>query len=246
MRRRRTHPLGLVARLCLAVGVAVGALGSASAGAAPVDKASDHVAIRAFDRYLKASGASLTASRRADRAFVRSISARCRNVLAPLASRAAGSVNAKAVKLFVDESVFDLVDKANAPIRQPFSRLAQTLSSLRWSSAGAARAVAAFAPAERRVFSLAPSDLCADAHAFGANPHVTPSGTRRWVAKWRSANKAAGRAAFRLGQVLGFFHGPADVGALRDIGRRANRLSVADKALERAQATSLLGALGLH
>jgi hypothetical protein len=226
--------------------MAVVALGSASAGAAPADRASDHVAIRAFDRYLKASGASLPASRRADQAFVRSISARCRNVLAPLASRPASSVNAKALKLFVDESVFDLVDRSNAPIRQPFSRLAQTLSTLRWSSAGAAHAVAAFAPAERRVFSLAPSDLCADARAFRANPHITSAGTRRWVANWQRANKAAGRAAFRLGEVLGFFHGPADVGALRDIGRRANRLSAADKTLERAQETSLLGALGIH
>jgi hypothetical protein len=48
---------------------------SGSAAAAPVDVASEHVAVRAFDRYLRGQIADVPAPRQLENAFVASISA---------------------------------------------------------------------------------------------------------------------------------------------------------------------------
>ena len=50
-----TQPIRNIMRLVVTVAVTMAALGSATAIAAPVDKASDRVAVRAFNHYVKAS-----------------------------------------------------------------------------------------------------------------------------------------------------------------------------------------------
>jgi hypothetical protein len=244
--RRRTRTPRILGPLCLAVAIGILASSSATALAAPIDRASDHVALRAFNRYVKATLSRIPASKRSDESYVHSIAARCRNVLARLASRPVSAVNKNAVKAFVEETVFDLTDKANGPLARPLQQLGHTLSTTRWSTRRTAATVGAFIVAQRKVFALAPPDLCADARAFVANPHATPHGTKRWVAKFTRTSRAANRAGFAFGEVLGFFHGPADVGALNELGRLSKRLTAADKRLESAEETHLLGALGLH
>lgn len=64
------------ARLCIGIGLAVFASCSASAVAAPVDVASEHVAVRAFDRFLRGLVSDIPADRQSDDAFVTSISRR--------------------------------------------------------------------------------------------------------------------------------------------------------------------------
>jgi hypothetical protein len=242
----RTQPLRIRGPLCLALAAIVLAAASAPARAAPIDNASDHVAVRAFERYLKTTRSRLPASRRSDDAFVHSISARCANVLAPLASRPVSSVSAKAARTFVEETAYDVVLKANAPLRRPLARMGRTLSTLHWSDPRTTSTVGAFAAAEGKVLALATSDVCADARAFAANPHATPAGTRRWVANFLRKSNTASRAGFGLGEVLGVFHSRSDAGVLKDIGRLAKQLAGADKRLETGEETSLLGALGLH
>ena len=231
---------------CLGIATAILTASAAPALAASVDTASDHVAVRAFDRYVKAELASVPASRRADQSFVNSISAHCRNALAPLAHRPASAINTKAARAFINETVLDVVVEATVPLRRPLSRIAHTLSGLRWSTQRVTAIVAAFPAAERRLFSIAPSDLCADARAFARNPHAAPPGTRHFVARVKHVSGLANRAGFRFGEVLGAFHGPRDKRVIRDIGRVTNRLLAADKRLAAAEEGKLLGALGLH
>ncbi len=246
MTHRRTLTIRMLAPLGVVLAIGILLSWSATALAAPIDKASDRVAVRAFNSYLKASLSGLPASKRSDQAFVHSIAARCGNVLAPLGSRPASSVNQKAAKKFVQETVYDLTDKSNVALARPFGRMAHTLSATRWSSRPAAAAVTAFILTEHKVLSIAPSNLCADARAFAANPGKTPAGTGRWVAKFVHANNAAGHAAFVFGEVLGTFRSPSDAGALKNLGRLSKRVTAADKKLEKTEETNLLGALGLH
>jgi hypothetical protein len=240
------HRIRILGPRCLGIALAILAMWSAPAAAAPIDRASAHVALRALDRYLRATLASLPAAKRSDQAYVRSISAGCRNALAPLNSKPASALNKAAARAFIDETVFDLVDRANLPLRGPLARMSGTLSGLRWSSPRIGAIVNAFPAAERALFAVAPSDLCADARAFAANPRAEPAGTRQWVATFTRASRRANRAGAGLGVVLGSFHGRRDVGVLRDLGRQARRLGLADKKLEVAQEGSLLRALGLR
>jgi hypothetical protein len=214
--------------------------------AAPIDRASDHVAVRAFDRYLHAALASLPAARRADERFIASISARCRGALAPLASRPATPASKNAAKALAAETVFDLIVTANEPLRSPLARFTGTVLGLRWSSARTASVIAAYPAAAHRLLVLGPSDLCADARAFVANSNVVPAGTGRWEARFARDSKATGKTAFAFGEVMGFFHGPRDTRVLKEIGRLSNRLAPAEKSLATAEETRLLNALGLH
>jgi hypothetical protein len=239
-------PLRILLAPGLAVAIAALTLLSAVATAAPVDSASTHIALRALDRYVKASQASLPASRRSAQEFVVAIAGRCPNALAPLASLPASFANSPSAKAFIDETVADLVAKTNAPLGGAVARLGATLRGLRWSSPRAAAIVAVFPRATHALVAIGTSDLCADARAFAAHPHSTPAGTRRWLAKFRAVNTRATNAAHVFGLVLGAFRAPKDAGVLRDIARRANQLLAADKALTLAEEKNLLGALGLH
>jgi hypothetical protein len=230
----------------LVIAMASMALWSASAVAAPIDRASDHVALRAFDRYIHATLTSLPAAKRSDQAYVRSISASCGNALAPLSSKPASALNKTAARAFFEETVFDLVDRANLPLRGPLARMAQTLSRLQWSSPRIRAIINAFPAAEGALFAVAPSDLCTDARAFAANPRAEPAGTRHWLPMFLHASRRANKAGGGLGVVLGAFHGPRDASVLRDLGRQAKRLGAADKRLETTEEARLLRALGLH
>ena len=82
---------------------------SATALAAPVDVRSGHVALRALDRYLREQLSTVPIARRDDRAFVASVSSRCRNVLAAYAKLPASQVNTSAAFTFGQEAGADVV-----------------------------------------------------------------------------------------------------------------------------------------
>jgi hypothetical protein len=213
--------------------------------AAPVDVASDHVALRAFDRYVKAELLNVPAGQRADDAFVSSISSGCHGVLTPLASLPSGAFNTSAVTAFFEEAGGDLALAADVPNLVPLRHLSKALSKLRWSSVRTKATVARAASAERTLFSLAPSDLCADARALAANPEAVPPGTVQWLATVGgdgSADKAAFTAFFK---VLGRFLRPGDARVSKDIASVSRQFGAARQNLQRAEAQKLLAALGL-
>lgn len=93
-----------------------------------VDAASDHAATLAYHRFLSATVAP---SRRADDAFVSSISTSCPNVLAAVNLLPAGSFSRSAVLAFGEEMAGDLTLAAVAPWHGPFAKLAAALRRLR-------------------------------------------------------------------------------------------------------------------
>jgi hypothetical protein len=225
--------------------MAVIGLCTATASAAPIDVQSAHVALGAFDGYLRATLSDIPASRRSDNAFVASIATGCSEVLAPLAPGPPSAVSAKAARAFSTEVAFDVVLVSTKPLHAPLARMTDTFSKLRWSTKGLAAIVARFPAAEHRLFSLPPSDLCADARALAANPRATPQGTRQFVATVGRDSNAAKKAGAALGEVLGLLHGTADASVIQDLGRILKRLASADQKLATAEISKVFKVLGI-
>ncbi len=117
-------------RKWVAVGVAVGSLAllPAGAGAAPIDTASDHAALVAYHSYVEGLLSSLPAAHTAMADYVSSISARCPDVLAPIAALPSGSVNNGAALAVGEELGEDLDAAAYPALRAPFARFARVES----------------------------------------------------------------------------------------------------------------------
>ena len=218
---------------------------SATALAAPVDVRSGHVALRALDRYLRQQLSAVPIGRRDDRAFVASVSSRCRNVLAAYAKLPMGQVSTSAAFTFGEEVGLDVAVVAYAANRTAYTKLNRTLSRLRWSSHRTKATVKRVMASEHAVLSLAPSDICSDATALAANPQTAPPATLRWLSGVVRANDADGRALSAFSNAAARFATPADVPLLKDIIRVSDRVSSAQQALARTEGRKLLRALGI-
>ncbi len=231
-------------KLCLGIAVALFVVSSGSAAAAPVDVASEHVAVRAFDRYLRGRIADVPAARQLENAFVASITASCQGVLTPVFRLPQGSLKPDTVLAFIEEISGDLTVEIDAASHGRLARMTRALSHLPWSSKRTKATVTRFLDAQHRLLSLAPSNLCADANALAANPQVTPPGTLQWVATLGTASRAttAGNAAFL--KMLGRFADASDAPVFKDIAGLPKRFVRAYKPLLKAAATKLLTTLG--
>ena len=137
------------------------------AAAAPVDAHSAHLGLRAYRAYLSSTLAKVGAAGRSDDAFVATIGAGCPGVLAPLNS--SNDPNQTVLTQFGKEVGVDMVVAAFVPYRRVVATLAVRLERLHWSSPATGRRIRAALAAQRAVFELRPSDLCADASALAAN-----------------------------------------------------------------------------
>jgi hypothetical protein len=148
------------------------------------------------------------------------------------------------VLAFIKEVGSDLAVEINAASRGRLARMTKALSRLPWSSKSTKTTVTRFVEAQHSLFSLAPSDLCADADALAANPETTPPGTLQWVATKGNASRAttAGNTAFV--KMLGSFADASDAPVFKDIVAQSKRFVMAYKPLIKAEATKLLATLG--
>lgn len=220
---------------------------SQSAGAATArDAASGRAALRAYRRYVSGLVLDIPAWRRADDAFVASISTGCPNVLAAMPVLTSGSVNQSAVTAFGQELVTDLEVVARASDRVPLARMANALTRLRWSSQRTSAKVKRYLASYRALFGLSPSDVCADAQALAAsNAQTTPPGTLKWLAIYSRDEKPAAATGLAFVRLLNRFRTPADLPEIAAINRLSARAQSAITALLAAEAPKLLSALGI-
>jgi hypothetical protein len=220
-------------------------LASASkALAAPVDNASDHVALRAYERYVSAAVAGLPAASQSADAFVTSIATRCPNALAALNALPPSAVNQGSVLAIGEEIGLDVVAAENVPFRAPLAALTSALGRLHWSSPKTAAKIKSSLAAERRFLTLQPSDLCADAQALAAtNFQTTPPVTLRFIATAIPATKGAGFTG--LTRVLQAFQTRADGHVVDTINRHSRHLNSALHAQRLAEENKLIAALGI-
>ncbi len=234
-------------RKCLALGIVVGslALWPAGAGAAPIDVASDHAALVAYHSYVVGVLSSVPAMKTAIDKYVSSVAATCPGVLAPVFSLPAGAVNQGAALAFIEEVGVDLGVVGNTVLRRRVTKLAETLTPLRWSSRQTGGTIGHFVTAQRRLFRLAPSHLCADMQAFAAsNAQRAAPGALRWLAKAGAALTAQHREFAAFAQVLKRFQAPADAGLVSDTNQTFRRFKAALQSAVKPEATRLLKALG--
>lgn len=139
----------------------------APATAAPVDSHSAHLGLRAYRAYLSSLVSRLHVVKSNDAALVRSVRANCLHVLTPVTT--SGDAHKRAAEQFGNEVAADLLIASFAAYRAPLATLTQRIERLQWSRQETGRRIAAALEAQRQVFDLAPSDLCADANAFAAS-----------------------------------------------------------------------------
>ena len=234
-------------RTLMALGLAAAVLAVWPAtAAASQDQSSDRAALTAYHDYLTGVSARLSGARKADAAFVSSISGRCANALAPLKQAPASSVNQTALFDFGEELGGDTGVVAYGPARAELAKMAGTLRKLRWSSPQSAKTINRYLAAQGRLFSLAPSDLCADAHGLVASHAETiPAGASQWLGKFRRAVSAQQSAGASFAALLRKFETPADRGLAATDNKLFKRLAGSLEGLVKASAGKLVTALGL-
>jgi hypothetical protein len=235
------RPTVLIAAMATLLGLA-----PAAAAATRVDAASDHAALSAYHRYLRADMANLATWRRAADTYVASISARCPDVLAGLLSAPAGAINQTAVFKFGVEAGADLGLAGARSDRGAFGKLASALAGLPWSSPQTSRVIRSYLAAQRRLSDLPESDLCRDARALAAaHGETTSRRTARWVSRFVEDVTAQQRQLAAFTTILKQFQTPADNTLVSDTARLERRLSARLQAVTVAEAKKLIAALGL-
>jgi hypothetical protein len=238
--------IAILCRRAVIVGVSLAALWPAAAAAAPIDVASDHVALGAYNRYLKDILAGVPAWRSDDNAFVASVARSCRGALASLKHRPASRLNRSAVVAFGLELGGDLDAAGYAAGRGPLATMAATLGGLTWSSATTHHTVKVFLAAQHNLFSLAPSHLCADMRALAASRgQRTPRGTSRWLSKFLHRLAVEEGTGSKFISVLERFESASDLGLIADTNRVLRQSEAAIQTVVKHEAHKLVAVLGL-
>jgi hypothetical protein len=217
---------------------------TASAAAAPVDVKSAHLGLRAYRAYLSSTVGNLDAAIKGDNAFIGGIAAKCPNVLSNLNSLPEDQVNQDVLTQFGKEIGADLVLAALAPYQKPLATLTHRVERLRWSSGARKRSIKRDLAAQRAIYELPPSDLCADASALAANNGQSlPSGTGFFLTTYEKTARAAGLAS--LQSSLRRFHSKRDNKLYRTVRRSAIRGGNKLEGVVNSKLRTILGALGL-
>jgi hypothetical protein len=218
----------------------------AAVDAAPIDTASDHVALSAYGRYLQGVLSGLPVARSADNAYVASIATACPNVLAAVNLLPPRAVNRATAIAFGEELGGDILVVGYHADRAPLATLAATLRRLRWSSPQTSATIKSFLTAQRNLFHLGPSHLCSDASALAAsNFGRTPPGTLRWLARLGRLSSAEHARFATFFAVLEKFQAPDDRTQIDANNRLVGRFMAAFPVLVRSEAARLGSALGL-
>jgi hypothetical protein len=224
------------------VAAALVAVSVAPAAAKPLDTASAHAGLRAYRAYQSSIASRAGAARKADAAFIASVKAACPKVLTSIG--ASDTFDQGDVVQFGKEAGADLVVAAFAPVRKPLATLSQRIGKLRWSRPSAGFQIQAALDAQRAVFELTPSDLCADAAALAANGgRAVPPGTAAFLKTYDRTTSVAGLDGLR--HVLVRYRPASDRRLVRIVTRLERR---ADTRLEHTiggEVPKLLDALGL-
>jgi hypothetical protein len=144
-------------RTSVALGIAAGMLAAmpATAAAGQVDQTSDRAALTAYHSYLDGVGSRIPVVRKAESAYVSSISERCAGALVLLKNVSTASVNQTALFDFGEELGGSAFVVAYSMPRDEFARMAVRLEKLHWSSPRIAKTIKRYVTAQERLFAVA-------------------------------------------------------------------------------------------
>jgi hypothetical protein len=145
---------------------------------------------------------------------------------------------------FGKEAGADLVLSAFVSFRQPIATLSRRLERLRWSSRVTWSRIKNAVEAERRVFGLMPSDLCADAAALSANGGKKfPPGAAAFLRTFQRDTEHAARLGVK--SLLLRHRRPRDERLVRQVNRLEDRADTRFGDVLTPEVPKLLKALGL-
>jgi len=216
------------------------------AAAAPLDFASDRVALSAYHTYVGALVADTGTGRSATRGFILGVRRSCGGTLSSLASHGRKNLSESALLAFGQEIGGDVAIEFDAEALTPFTTLSSRLGPLRWSRPATSRAMSAFLTAERASLQIAPSNICADARALSARPSAEPAGTGRFLTSYLPAAALAKSRLKPFLAVLSHFQTPSEAGVIGSIGTLAAQFAASSKTTVAAGDSALVAALGLR
>jgi hypothetical protein len=241
-----TSPLSKAAFVSALVCVSV-AVAPSQAVATPRDRTSEHVAVRAYQRYLSAILAALPVARQHEETFADSLATACPNVLAPLNAMPVSASNKATLMAFGEELGFDVFVASYPAFQPPLATLARALRGLRWSSHKTAVKIERALAHTRRVLAQAPSELCSDAQTVASsNGEKTPAATLNFIANTEAVDKEEG-----LGVDLSVFHAferfgtRSDTSVYLNVGHLLLQLAAAGTAQALSTTQKAATALGL-
>lgn len=239
---RRAHRAIVALAGALSVRLAM----TVAAAAAPVDTASDYVLIHAYQTFVTGVLSDLPAWRKADNAYISKASASCSNVLAAVNLLPPNQANSAAALAFGEEVGGDLLVSQGPLMLHGLERLENRVSPLHWSSRDDSTTVKEYLRAENALYSLAPSDLCADAKALAAsNASATPPGSLQWLARFASLATKNVSASGAFGALLGRYQSSRDTDSLKHVLKLLKRWQSVGQNTLQQEGTKLLAALGL-
>lgn len=216
----------------------------AAASAKPADVKADRATLAGYRQLLTTIDARIPASTKAADSYVASISAACPKVLGPLASDT--SVNFEAVTDLGSEAGLDVGIAADTANRSAFTKFANNVSRLPWSSRSSRLIVKRYLAAAHAIYSMQISDLCGDAQALVASSgKTTPPGTTQALAAIASATRTDASDSVAMQKLLDRFATRADVPLAKTIKKLANEVRVGEQTVQGREVPKLLTALGV-
>jgi len=218
-------------------------MSAAPAVASPLDAASSHAGLRAQRAFESSLVRKKGAAQSGVKAFVAGVQAKCPRVLESLSS--SDTFASGAASQFGKEVGADLVLAAFASYRAPLATLERRIARLRWSSPAIGARLGRALDAETTVFSLMPSDLCADGAALVANGgRHFPPGAHAFLSTFQHEAERSGRLDVK--QILLRYRQPgSDKKLVREIGRLEERADSWLGDVFAVEVPKLLNAVGL-
>jgi len=243
MLRRHRIPHRLRAATILAVTVALAA--ATGAQAARIDSSSDQTALTTYHTYVSALANATATARQTDETFIGMVDSHCANVLQPLSSLSSSQLSQPVLVDFGTEIGADLSLEFHRVASKPFTRLAQTLGALRWSSPASTRTISGLISAVRASLAIAPSSLCTDARALVANPQTEPAGTRSFLATYLPATSLAKQRLAPFLKLLAKYQSASDSSVIKSIDTLVDEFSAASAAETKTDTNTIVSDLGL-
>lgn len=238
----RWMSLGGVVSAVLALGVLAGPAMAAAPAAAPNPQnvKAARAVVRDETRYNETAlrrGGAMTA---AARAMVAQVKAGCAGGIP--ASLASGTKKQQAVVFdLLFEGAFDLSLAVDRPIEAPTVNLSKRLAHIRFATRAFTRGIRQVAKMDRVLIGFAPSDLCTDVKAAGANGFTAdPPGTKRILKSLgRLLETAIAPAPKVLKKLKSFLVTGPDKAALKRLKALGNRADAFSSKLSAKWSTKL-------
>jgi hypothetical protein len=236
--------------VCLAAPSVTPTATSASIGSTAINLHADRTALNAYATYLQAMVADRLVGTQAEQTFAATATSTCYRALAPIAtSSTVPPGTTTALTDIGDEIGADAGLEFLTSASTPFSRLAATLTPLRWGTATPATTVRRFLAANTALLAIQPSNLCGDALSVASEagePEVTaPPATVTFLSSYQAGTGLANTRLAAFVKLLDIYATNSDRSLATRVNTLADRINKLSGTAITAGTKALFIALGI-